>query len=362
MTVRIGALIYGACFHYIDHLAPLCAILNIPLLVTEEEMQDKIMRWYPGVEVIWCSTLLIGEYIMQHFALLFVCTPRLLFDEVFFFAQAMHHRKIHTIWCPHGNSDKGHLVHWMETLEQERALLLYGDRMCAFLKQKHVCVGNKHLFVVGDYRRHYYLTHKAFYEKLMNKMLYAKLAECYPIILYAPTWCDAENSSSFKNSVATLVMHLPEEMQLLIKPHPHLLLDIHHEIYLERCEEHPRVLVLRDFLPVHPLLSSVHAFIGDFSSVGYDALYYELPMVFLAHHRRLQERDLGLYLFQCGRELPFDACESVYTLLKDMPHNLHEKQRCVYHETFAEIKDLQLFRQHMHDFCRTIVQEELDVF
>ena len=77
-------LIYGPAEHYIDHLAPLCSVLSIPLLVTEEEEEALLRLFYPDVQVYRVPSIEMPDFLVKNFDIVFACTPRLLFDEIFF--------------------------------------------------------------------------------------------------------------------------------------------------------------------------------------------------------------------------------------------------------------------------------------
>ena len=51
LPMRLASLIYGADLHHLDHLAPLSAMLGIPLLVTEESIAALAKKYYPHLKV-----------------------------------------------------------------------------------------------------------------------------------------------------------------------------------------------------------------------------------------------------------------------------------------------------------------------
>src|SRR3989339_2080057 len=118
-----AGLIFGPAPHYIDHLAPLCSLLAIPLIVTEEEEKKLVQTFYPEVQVTQIDSISLPDLLVEKIDIIFLCTPRILFDEIFFFAQKLRNKKVHTIWCPHGNSDKGHISLFMEGLDKEEVAL-----------------------------------------------------------------------------------------------------------------------------------------------------------------------------------------------------------------------------------------------
>ena len=183
-----AGLIFGRELHHLDHLAPLCATYSIPLILTDEEMVDLAKNFYLDLEILYFDTHRAPEKLVANFDTIVYTTPRPLFDEIFYFAQAMHNKRVRTIWCPHGNSDKGRNSSFMEALQEEEILLTYGPRMDEFLEEKLV-MGTK--IRVGNYRFAYYKKHKVFYNNLIEE-------KKGTTILYAPTWQDSESNSSFK--------------------------------------------------------------------------------------------------------------------------------------------------------------------
>src|SRR5262245_919728 len=130
---RAAGLIYGPEYHHLDHLGPLCSLMEIPLVVTEDKLAEQAGRYYPGLEVILLDCMGAPQYLVSHFDLALYSMPRDLFDEIFFFAQKLAQKRVHTIWCPHGNSDKGNGILYMEALKKEEAALVYGKQMIEYL-------------------------------------------------------------------------------------------------------------------------------------------------------------------------------------------------------------------------------------
>lgn len=315
-----AGLIYGPAPHYIDHLAPLCSILNIPILVTEEEEESLLRFFYPEIKVYRISAIEMPDLLVKNFDIVFTCTPRLLFDEIFFFAQKLRNKRVHTIWCPHGNSDKGHRSVFMEGLNQEEIALVYGDKMIDFLKQKEVFHQLKRHVVLGNYRKSYYLKHRDFYDQILHERVLKKLPPAEKLLFYAPTWRDAECSSSFFEATSILVENLPRGWNLIIKPHPNLLMeDVEktRNLMEEIRETKEQVFFLQDFPSIAPLLAAMDVYIGDFSSIGYDALSWNKPMFFLNQQKRNPQTDQGLYLYQCGTEILPEQYENLYDIIRD---------------------------------------------
>ena len=154
---------------------------------------------------------------------------------------------------------------------------------------------------------------------MVQQKILKKLGSIQKIVLYAPTWKDCENSSSFEGAISHLVENLPESWGLIVKLHPHLLSNQEEKnrALLHKYEMHERVLFLEDFPPVYPLLQVADIYVGDLSSIGYDFLGFNKPMFFLNSQNREAKTDLGLYLYQCGIEIRPDQYPFLYDIIKE---------------------------------------------
>lgn len=314
-----AGLIFGPAPHYVDHLAPLCSVLGIPLIVTEEDEEKQIKSFYPEIKVSIVDPISLPDLLVKHIDIVFLCTPRILFDEIFFFAQKLHNKRVHTIWCPHGNSDKGHQSLFMEGLDKEEISLVYGQKMLDFLKKKKAFDQLKAHVITGNYRKAYYLKNKAFYDNLVFEKILKKLPPAEKTVFYAPTWEDSESSSSFYKALPFLVENLPSHWNLLIKPHPNLLLGNEEKFqkFIEKFEEKENVHFILNFPPIFPLLEASDIYIGDFSSIGYDFLGFNRPMFFLNQTKRDQKKDLGLFLYRCGVEIQPESFHEIYSRVEE---------------------------------------------
>lgn len=334
-----AGLIFGSLEHHLDHLAPFCSLQKIPLVLTDDELAEKARLYYPELEVILWNTANAPIEVVKNFDTIVYSTPRILFDEVFFIAEASLQKKLKTVWLPHGNSDKGHLSYFMEGLKDEKSALVYGPKMIDFLKMKQVYDLIPEVLEIGNFRLTYYQKHKAFYDQLMQTLSLS----VKKIILYAPTWQDTENSSSFFEVTSHLIEKLPAHAFLLIKLHPNLLQDIRTQQFMLQHESNPSVVFLQGFTPIYPLLERADVYLGDMSSVGYDFLYFNRPMFFFNPTQR-DPADPGLYLHQCGRTIENYA--NIYDLIEqDGPQSsLAELRKKTYEYTFGnrEVKPLDI--------------------
>ncbi len=351
--MRAAGLIYGPSLHYLDHLGPLCALLHIPLIITDDEIATLARKYYPTLEVLHWEALIVTERLVLHLEVIFTCSPRDLFDEIFFFAQEMLGKKIHTIWCPHGNSDKGSGIFYMEALKKEQVALVYGQQLIDFLQAKGVFEGLKGYCITGNYRYAFFKEHAPFYETLVRTEIQRRLPPGERTLLYAPTWKDWEQSCSLFEALEPLVEHLPKGHNLIVKIHPNLLIqegDLVAEL-IERYESHPNLLFLKEWPPIYPLLSCIDAYIGDMSSIGYDFLKFDKPLFFLNHNSRSSQEDRGLYLFRCGIEIKREDYPRIHEIISHFfnfeVRNFSKIRQETYQYTFKDPRPLSLLREEI---------------
>lgn len=325
MPPKTAGFIYGPLEHHLDHLAPFCSLMQIPLVLTDEELAQKARLYYPALELIHWDCLSAPFEIVKTFDTIFYSTPRCMFDEVFFIAEATLQKKIKTIWLPHGNSDKGHASIFMEGLSNEEALLVYGPKMIDFLKAKKVI---RPCAALGNFRLEYYRRHRRFYDELMEGLDLPRKKT----VLYAPTWQDAENSTSFFEAAHLLVEQLPSDVFLLIKLHPNLEKDIASLQFVLQNETHPHIRFLSGFTPIYPILEKSDLYIGDMSSIGYDFLTFNRPMFFINTSQR-DSSDPGLYLHQCGQTIQPDQ---IFNHIDQDQSHLTPIRQATYAYTFGE--------------------------
>lgn len=351
MKIAAAAIIYGKEGHHIDHLAPLCHILDIPLIVTDEEIEVLIKTYYPPIEVIQIDTSHIAVEFTKRFDVAFSCMPRPLFEEIFFFAEHFLRKKVMSIWCPHGNSDKGHKVPSMEGLKRESFALIYGPRMKHFLIDKGAFSNLQGHVQMGNMRLEFYEKQKEFYTYFTDKF-----ACDGPQILFAPTWEDAEDSSSLFAAASILIENLPKPYRLIIKPHPNLFRQQEAKLLwlMGKYEHLPHVLFIENFPPIYPLIHQADIYIGDMSSVGYDFLSYNRPMFFLNQNKRSLQ-DPGLHLYKCGVAISPEDYPRIYDIMRE--HLLQDQTPFkevrvrLYQETFGQKKSLGVLKEEMNSLC-----------
>lgn len=300
MPLRKAGYLHGNLEHHLDHLAPFCSLMGYPLIVTENEIFELGKRYYPDLDIRYCNPLEAPFEVTEHFDFIVTTLPRALFDDIFFIAEASLGKRLKTAWLPHGNSDKGNL----EPLAAEEILLVYSSNFM-------IPSPSQTVIPIGNFRAIYFQRHRLFYQSLLNSM---KLKN--PITLYAPTWDD----SSLENAADTLLQEL-SDFPLVIKPHPN---QAQTPLAIQKklsCD-----CWLDNFPPIYPLLERTSHFIGDFSSIGYDFLYFNRPMFFL----------------KCPKTAALHECGKIVALL-DLPKALLQPQnqleavrQKLYTDTFGE--------------------------
>jgi hypothetical protein len=308
---KSAGLIYGPMGHHLDHLGPFCSLMGFPLIVTEEALAVSARNYYPGVEVIYWDYLQAPASVVQHFDTIFSSLPHPLFEDIFFLAQKLLRKEVTSVWLPHGNSDKGHASIFMEGLQHDLYALVYGKKMIEFFKEKQAFHQLQSCITIGNFRYTYYLKYKDFYDPLVDQ----KIPFSGPVILYAPTWRDKENSTSFYEACPILIDHLQKPYNLVIKLHPNLN-DSDVDKLITCYENTPCVLFLKDWPPIYPLLQRTSIYIGDMSSIGYDFLKFNRPMFFLNQNRRDLTTDPGLFLHKAGISLMPEEYPQIYSIIK----------------------------------------------
>ncbi len=178
---------------------------------------------------------------------------------------------------------------------------------------------------IGNYRLAYYEKHRTHYENLLPPL--QKTAT----LLWAPTWNDREKSSSFPKAITPLLRALPDHWQLIIKLHPHLYHQCDAAVTALKSEIEARINIhlIEEFPPIYPLLDKADLYIGDRSSIGYDFLAFDRPMLFF------DRPNSKLPLLSCGQTLPYlDPYPIIAEALKT-PQKYSTQRKALYKQTFG---------------------------
>lgn len=328
MNLRCAALNTGPDIHLLDHIAPLAHLMQMPLIATEERNAELSRLYYPQIETRYMPDL---EFqladIAEQFDVLFECkywVPHLkgLFRQIF-------KKEMRLVFCPHGQSDKGFKAPLLAPYAQQDAVLLYGELLISMLRELGIWPSISNYALIGNHRLLFYRKHQAFYDELAEREVFSRLDHRKPTLLYAPTWRDADQSTSFFHHGSAVLSQLPSDWNLILKLHP--LLEQRDPAYFYRiaalADKKSNALLLTEFPPVYPLLAKTDVYLGDFSSVGYDFLAFQKPMFFLPTHDPAN-------LHSCGQ---FIDPSNLYTFLdRSITNPFPGKQAELYRFAFGE--------------------------
>lgn len=343
----IGLNLAQANAHHIDHLGIICILMQIPLLVTDRFVLRIIERLYPGLQILFEDvTTVTPDYLASHYDVFFqsdLC-HRNDFHLKFEPLEKKYGKIIRNVHCPHGYSDKSF---YLEKSVFEDILLIYGDAMLDMFKSRGVYSDLCSYVRTGNYRLQYYNQHKTYLDEIAENQVFSRFHKQLPLLLYAPTWNDEEQSSSFFLAAETLIENLPREYNLLIKLHPLLEENDITGLYrmMGKYENKGNVVFLKDFPLIYPLLAKTEAYIGDMSSIGYDFLAFNRPLFFLNHQKK------NSFLHKCGILIQPDEYQQIFqTIAKELEGddlNRQEVRRQVYHYTFGDEVPFEVIRREI---------------
>lgn len=275
---RSVAILTGPSTH-LDHLGVLSHLLQIPLVVVENKTYELAQKYYPQIDTTLIDLAdLSMEYLCGNFDVIFE-TGKFWALELKPFMQLLFKKEMRFVFCPHGNSDKGHS--FTDHPDQDISLV-YGEHLRDHLTRNGAIDKIGSIAATGNYRLFFYQQHKSFYDEIVEKEIFSRFKEERKTILYAPTWQDRENPTSFFEATDKLIAQLSSSYNLLIKLHPFLIEDhLPHILAMQsRYENHPSAIFIEEFPPIYPLLNRCSIYIGDYSSIGYDFLAFDRPLYF----------------------------------------------------------------------------------
>src|SRR6185437_808394 len=142
----------------------LCALLQIPLWVTEPKSFNTAKTYYPQVEVHLKS---MGELSIPYLAE----NCDVILESGHYWAAELRPlfkllcgKEMRVIYVPHGNSDKGHSL---QNPHPKDLSLVYGSHMLDLLKKNGSLERTQGYALTGNYRYPFYLQHKAFYDTFL---------------------------------------------------------------------------------------------------------------------------------------------------------------------------------------------------
>lgn len=338
---RAVAALGGGQITLLDHIGVIAEAMQVPLFLTSAPLFEAASRYYPNVEAILLTE---NEYLacLKEQEWIFQCTAAEF--------QKLKREENKLIYCPHGNSDKGHIFPLSNPICRGDMALVYGEHMLQRISDQGHTLG-KHLRT-GNYRRRFYSENKSFYDDLIEKELFCHLPK-QRTYLYAPTWSDIEESSSFFTLIEPLLSQLPSNSNLIVKLHPLLLWreKARVEALLSKAQGKSNVLILGDYPLVYPLFARVDALITDVSSIGYDFLAEEKPLFFFDPFQR-EKGHPSLFLHQTGVSIGEENLPSLYSFLeKNFLQEIPQRSK-VYTYAFGEELPLSEIRSRFLELIR----------
>ncbi len=333
---------------HLDHLGVLCILFGIPLIITDEEAYETARHFYPQLDVRLHSWHDLSLYdLAEHTDVLFGC-GKFWAESLLPSLACICRKEMRFVFCPHGNSDKGRSKEPGERHPKQDIALIYGDHMHNLLKNSGALSMIGHTIPTGNYRYSYYLKHKAFYDGLAEEHIFRHLPQDKKVLLYAPTWPNKENPSPVFELVEQLIQELCPSFTLLIKWHPLLAEFYPAQTYrlLGRYENHAGAKFIANFPPIYPLLDRSDAYIGDFSSIGYDFLLFDRPLYFLP-----TEGAEGGSLFTCGLSLPEDKLVASAQYIKESweenQYHFQGARKNLYNHAFGTAQEMNCVKEEI---------------
>jgi len=266
--------------HLLDHIAPLASLHNFPLIVTEVENATLAAKYYPEVSLRYIPDLEFRlKELADEFDTLIECkywAPHL--KQLF---RICFNKEMRLIFCPHGQSDKGYKAPLLAPYALQDVVLLYGNLLKEMLKELNVWDSLQAHATIGNYRLHYFERHKERLRAIVTQEIFSKLNPKNKTLLYAPTWKDADQSTTFFANARKVIDELPKSWNLILKIHP--LLEkrdpaLFYRLSMDQSKEN--FILVNEFPLVYPILEKIDAYLGDYSSIGYDVLAFQKPMFF----------------------------------------------------------------------------------
>jgi len=348
---------------FLDHSAVLACILDIPLIIINENEFIAAKHYYP-----WCKSIFIEnsslsyEKIVRDYNVLFFISS---VQPVFHLFSHLLNKKLVYVHFPHGNSDKGYLFDHQKFLKEFDLVLFYGNHMKQrFINQNTWDKENEEYLFIGNLRYEFYRTHKVFYDELVNKEIFSKIDSQKKTLLYAPTWSDTESPTSFYQFLKMVYTRKQlSNYNILIKPHSRIENENPAKYYQETQEARKldHVLFLEDYPLVFPVLEKVDGFIGDFSSIGYDFIFYRRPMFFI-DTIGLDANHPSKRLHQCGINFDMNseqAIQDLQTYLESWPQEKQELQRDLYYYSFGDPRSLNKLKDEIFEKCYNLWEAKL---
>lgn len=339
--------------HWLDHLCPLCHSLNIPLLVSHQNTYDYIKTHYFDVKTHFIPHKQLSLDFLSENVDALISSSQSTIQELSHLIKKLYQKELTYIYLPHGHSDKGFSPSYNHYLRKGHSSFYYGRKMLEDLKEQSIHSSSINFIRTGNYRKTYHEKYQPFFQQLAYNKIFSKFAKEQTTLLYAPTWNDTENLGSFYDICNPLLKNLPSYYNLIIKPHPYIEKQDPARAYLAYCqfEENPNVVVTNEFFNIYPLLEKIDVYLGDFSSIGYDSLAFDIPLFFTNTSGRNKKSDKGLQLYKAGITIPQSAFNHIFEFIENhLEENIHcykNSRQKIYNHCFGETLSSGVIKQSL---------------
>ena len=306
--------------HHVEHLAPWCEIMGVPMLLADSPGLFAATRCYPGLDVAWAHGVRMPAGRDPFARAIRERRPGVVYCSDLFDRPVLRDMlggggdAPRVVYVPHGFSEKRQ--DWARATALQDVAVLYGRHAFDQLDAWGVA-GELHRYLLsGNVRRAYYRRHAAWFEGELDRL---GIAGDHPgrTLLYAPTWNDAIGSSSFFGAFAAIARRIPADWRLVVKLHPHserFAATIDEIVHLCRGRD---LHVVRNSPLTFPLLDLADAYVGDMSSLAYDYLACGRPMFFTNPTSGTSRDAAGSRLFACGTTIAPERYDDVWRIVDD---------------------------------------------
>ncbi|MCP5492266.1 MAG: CDP-glycerol glycerophosphotransferase family protein [Chlamydiales bacterium] len=349
--------IFAFTYVDIDHIAPMAYILGIPLIVCDEKTKSICETCYPQVKIDYVDqSFFTFENIWKNYDVI-IHSYKPWANHMRVFIDTTYRKQILLVYCPHGNSDKTFTYTHADSLAHHDHQFIYGDQMRAHIK-KYSCYKEAHtLQVTGNYRKKFYEKFKEHFDALAQKTIFSQFEKKQTTLLYAPTWQDPNANTSFMQQFKGILQACPKNLNLLIKLHPNLEQHQPAETHylLQNSDRYPNIVANYDFTPTLPLISGCDAYLGDYSSVGYDFLATCKPMFFLTNDNYPSP------IHKCGLKIPKKDEPNPFSFIQEhLNADFSKEQQDLYKHAFDDSISFDTIRKEFFGYTEnTWKQQEL---
>jgi hypothetical protein len=310
------AILPGPRTSFLDHLIPLCAFWDIPLLCTDAWVHTCAQAFYPKQHILYAQQEDLQQ-IVENYQTFVTVEPCRLHSHTLQFGDLLIRTAGRTVAGFHGNPMKYRTEYWIERYAHEDYVLIYGQFLIDYLKEKGVWDRIKTKIYLGNIRKTYYHRNRSFFDRCVDPLL--PFTSKYKTLFYAPTWSYPQWNEAAYDFIKTL----PNEYRICLKLHPYM-----YRLFPEKIDSlkgrflhNDRVIFIDENPLVYPFLDRADVFLGDSSSIVYDFLSFDRPIFFLGE-----------------RDIPWGTCitdlSCIYSLI-EKEDGLSEQRQKAYHYAFG---------------------------